>query len=454
MALLEGYTAQTRGQRFNGLLADMFRAWGHRARSDLNHRGNIDVAVAIGHQRFVLEAKWEDKPIVTGAISKLQKRVTQRLGGTIGVFVSMSGYTEDALVDVKDGQRLEVVLLDRGHVEAMLSGFCPPEELMKLMLDRGVFYGDSTCSLHDLLTIDEPPPHLQFANQTRYFGSERLVRSRSDNVGVDVMIREIPFDRGAVMQLPNRHLLLIGGEGLLIVDQHAGRVERMRGPSNITGAKILTSGDIAIIRNRSVALLRGSSLIPIGGPFAGDISFVKNTGDEIAVFVNGTRDRSAPLSGDLDPSVTILHDTFGTEERTPLDISPGSASGAVRTFDGRLLLVDESLTMFEDDEPVWTINQVKEVFAIAPIDDDRKVLCVGRNTYGTVILFLVNMDWSDEVEILCELELYGNAFDVVLEIGSTTVGYLFAADYKGGMIIQFDLDRPDETDEEYDEEED
>ena len=48
----------------------------------------------------------------------------------------MSGYTPDALSDIKDGGRLEVVLLDKSHVEAMLTGFSPPVDLLNLMLDH------------------------------------------------------------------------------------------------------------------------------------------------------------------------------------------------------------------------------------------------------------------------------------------------------------------------------
>ena len=101
-----GMTPQERGRLFNGLLAEMFQAWGHKARADLNKNGNIDVAVSIGRQRFVLEAKWEADKTSIGPISKLQKRVRQHLrAGTIGLFVSMSGYTPDALHDIKDGER-------------------------------------------------------------------------------------------------------------------------------------------------------------------------------------------------------------------------------------------------------------------------------------------------------------------------------------------------------------
>jgi hypothetical protein len=156
LCLLEGHTPQSRGRRFNALLAEMFVAWGHRAHADLNTRGNIDVAFAIDRNRFVLEAKWERNPIGIGPIAKLQKRVRQRLGGTIGVFVSMSGYTQDALNDLKEGERLEVVLLTQEHVEAMLAGLVPPDELFEFLLDFAHFYGDPTRSLSELLMRERP----------------------------------------------------------------------------------------------------------------------------------------------------------------------------------------------------------------------------------------------------------------------------------------------------------
>jgi hypothetical protein len=56
----------------------------------------------------------------------------------------MSGYTDDALNYLKDGERLEVLLLTSEHVEAMLAGLTPPDELFELLLDFAHFYGDPT----------------------------------------------------------------------------------------------------------------------------------------------------------------------------------------------------------------------------------------------------------------------------------------------------------------------
>jgi hypothetical protein len=57
---LEDHTAQSRGQRFNGLIAEMLKCFGIDARASVmgKGKGEIDVVFAIGATRYVLEAKW------------------------------------------------------------------------------------------------------------------------------------------------------------------------------------------------------------------------------------------------------------------------------------------------------------------------------------------------------------------------------------------------------------
>ncbi len=100
---LEGHTAQTRGQRFNAVIAETLQCWGIDARANVRSAGEVDVIFAVDGVPYVLEAKWERKKTDTGHIAKLQKRVRQRLAGTYGVFLSMSGYSQQALADVKEG---------------------------------------------------------------------------------------------------------------------------------------------------------------------------------------------------------------------------------------------------------------------------------------------------------------------------------------------------------------
>ncbi|KAA8890585.1 restriction endonuclease [Nocardia colli] len=141
MQQLAGQTPQDRGRRFNGWLADLLRDYGIDARENQRSVGEIDVVFAIGDTRYILEAKWSKSKADTGQLAKLHKRVRQRLSGTYGVFVSMAGYTGEALSDLVHGDRLELILLDSEHIEAMLGGEISPQTLLSELRDAAAFTG-------------------------------------------------------------------------------------------------------------------------------------------------------------------------------------------------------------------------------------------------------------------------------------------------------------------------
>ncbi|WP_082032463.1 restriction endonuclease [Nocardia vulneris] len=141
MRHLTNLTPQLRGQQFNSWLAALLRAYGINAKENQRSAGEIDVVFSIGETRYILEAKWSKTKSDTGQLAKLQKRVRQRLSGTYGVFVAMAGYTDEALGDLIQGDRLELILLDREHVEAMLSGAIGPQELLSKLRDEASFAG-------------------------------------------------------------------------------------------------------------------------------------------------------------------------------------------------------------------------------------------------------------------------------------------------------------------------
>jgi Holliday junction resolvase-like predicted endonuclease len=141
MQRLDGLTAQDRGRQFNGWLADLLRAHEIGAQENQRSAGEIDVVFSIGDTRYILEAKWSKTKTDTGQLAKLQKRVRQRLSGTYGVFVSMAGYTPEALSDLGQGERLELILLDKEHIEAVLAGEISPQALLSKLRDEASFAG-------------------------------------------------------------------------------------------------------------------------------------------------------------------------------------------------------------------------------------------------------------------------------------------------------------------------
>lgn len=224
LSRLENHTPQSRGQRFNGLIAETLQCYGIDARADVNATGNIDVIFNVEGYRFILEAKWESTPADTGHVSKLQKRVRQRLGGTIGVLLSMSGFSAQALRDVKDGERLEVLLLGKEHFEAMLSGFSPPDELLSRLLDRASYFGEATSSLMTTLA-GGPLPELEEIQFGCPVELRDLIAYASPGFEADVVVANLPFRQSGVAELVSGALVVTLGPAIIVVDLAKGTVE-------------------------------------------------------------------------------------------------------------------------------------------------------------------------------------------------------------------------------------
>jgi hypothetical protein len=168
MRRLEDMTPQRRGQRFNQFLADLLGCWGtDRVQAKVLGAGEIDVAFTIDGTRFLLEAKWEAGPVSFDPIAKLSRRISQRLSGTRGVSLSMSGYTAGALRDVLRGQQPGMLLVDRDHLEAMLSGLFSPADLFTELVDRASYRGEVYAGLAERAVPPEVAarPALALASQ-------------------------------------------------------------------------------------------------------------------------------------------------------------------------------------------------------------------------------------------------------------------------------------------------
>ncbi len=307
---LEGCTPQSRGQRFNEVIAAMLRCWGIDARSSVRAKGEVDVAFAVGGIRYVVEAKWENRPADSGHIAKLQKRVRQRLAGTYGVFVSMAGYTAEALADIADGDRLEVLLLDAEHLEAMLSGLAPPEELLTLLHDRAAFFGDAHTPLLTLIGAAGDPPTVAFGTPSTLPG---FVNWASEG------------DAGEILfTLPNSNQLGIaaGGHGRLLVTTQRGiidvdlqtRAVRWAVPVVDCHRNPVVQADGAVLftRRNGVGRYSEGRLTIIGGGLFGSTCLAPHPDGSMWAFANGD------MSGQPGASVTRLGGALGDEVRHDL----------------------------------------------------------------------------------------------------------------------------------------
>ena len=72
----------------------------------------IDGSFYFQNKIFLLEAKWHSKSLPASTIYQFKGKVDGKLTGTIGIFISMSGYSTDAIDALISGKVLNVILFD------------------------------------------------------------------------------------------------------------------------------------------------------------------------------------------------------------------------------------------------------------------------------------------------------------------------------------------------------
>ncbi|MBX3114037.1 MAG: restriction endonuclease [Fimbriimonadaceae bacterium] len=91
-------TSQERGIEFQKFLGNMFRAYGLEYHPPFRTTGQeIDGMFIFGDRRYLIEAKWEKTEANFEALSHFHSKCSTKFTGTVGLFVSMEGFSDEAL---------------------------------------------------------------------------------------------------------------------------------------------------------------------------------------------------------------------------------------------------------------------------------------------------------------------------------------------------------------------
>lgn len=116
--LAGGMTAQTRGRKFEKWLTKLLSQDHLEPRTSFRPKGEeVDGSFLHGGRYCLLEAKWWENTVPASAIYQFKGKVDGKLVGTLGVFVSMSGYSSDAVDALRVGKHLNVVLFNKSDME-------------------------------------------------------------------------------------------------------------------------------------------------------------------------------------------------------------------------------------------------------------------------------------------------------------------------------------------------
>ncbi|MFL7866265.1 MULTISPECIES: TOPRIM nucleotidyl transferase/hydrolase domain-containing protein [Vibrio] len=104
----------------------------------------IDGSFFLDGSIFLLEAKWHKDELPASAIYQFKGKVDGKLAGTIGVFISMSGYSKDAVDALTLGKSLNIILFGKEDIDAAIIGGSSFRSVLKSKLriaaEEGVVY--------------------------------------------------------------------------------------------------------------------------------------------------------------------------------------------------------------------------------------------------------------------------------------------------------------------------
>lgn len=102
-----------RGRDFERLIYNLLDNEGLQPNTAFRPNGEeIDGSFILGHSVFLIEAKWHTSEMPASSIYQFKGKVDGKLVGTIGVYLSMSGFSGEAVDALTFGKSINILLFD------------------------------------------------------------------------------------------------------------------------------------------------------------------------------------------------------------------------------------------------------------------------------------------------------------------------------------------------------
>ncbi|MDQ2043559.1 restriction endonuclease [Pseudoalteromonas sp. 20-92] len=143
---------RNRGFSFEAILKECLLEQGLEPRSGYKTEGEqIDGSFFLDGSIFLLEAKWHKDPLPASSIYQFKGKVDGKLFGTLGIFISMSGYSKDAVDALTLGKSLNIILFGKEDIDAAILGTRGFRNILKEKLriaaEKGIVYHSSEVEL-------------------------------------------------------------------------------------------------------------------------------------------------------------------------------------------------------------------------------------------------------------------------------------------------------------------
>jgi Restriction endonuclease/Toprim-like len=153
----DGSFRQRRGFAFERMLKSLLEAYGLQPRGAYKPDGEqIDGSFMFHGRVYLIEAKWVAQPVPASELYSFKGKVDGKLAGTLGVFISMSGYSSDAVTALIAGKGVNLILFDRSDWELSLDPKAGFVEVLSRKLRFAAEEGDPYYPARDAIIAETP----------------------------------------------------------------------------------------------------------------------------------------------------------------------------------------------------------------------------------------------------------------------------------------------------------
>lgn len=144
LALCVSEDSQRRGYDLQDLLRDLF------ALHDLDPRGSFarpgeqtDGSITLDGTVLLIEARWTRTLTDPREVREFRTKVHDKLDNTLGLMISMSGFTDEAISSAAGGGRMVVVLMDGQDLASVFAGLTDLVDLLHRKLRHAAETGNA-----------------------------------------------------------------------------------------------------------------------------------------------------------------------------------------------------------------------------------------------------------------------------------------------------------------------
>ena len=151
MSLVGSPNAQGRGFELEKVMYDLFELFDLDPKASFRNTGEqIDGAFSLEGTEFLFEAKWKSELIGAADLDVFGAKVKRKLENTLGVFLSINGFTPDGVTAHTSGE-LVVLLVDGADLMAVMEGRIDFVSLLMRKKQHAARTGNIYLKVHEIL---------------------------------------------------------------------------------------------------------------------------------------------------------------------------------------------------------------------------------------------------------------------------------------------------------------